>query len=108
MLICKTHSSLVNNQITRRDFLKLAGLFPLSVALPRVLNSLNNQQGQQNVIIVVFDAFSAAHISFYGYQRDTTPNIARLADRAIVYHNHYAGGNFTTPGTATIEREPGW
>ena len=102
MLICKTHSSLVNNQITRRDFLKLAGLFPLSVALPRVLNSLNNQQGQQNVIIVVFDAFSAAHISFYGYQRDTTPNIARLADRAIVYHNHYAGGNFTTPGTATI------
>ena len=29
-------------------------------------------------------------------------NIARLAKRAIVYHNHFAGGNFTTPGTASL------
>jgi arylsulfatase A-like enzyme len=30
------------------------------------------------------------------------PNLAGLADRAIVYHNHYAGANFTTPGTASL------
>ena len=55
-----------------------------------------------NVLIVVFDAFSAYHISLYGYQRETTPNLARLAEKAVVFHNHYANGNFTTPGTASL------
>lgn len=91
--------------INRRDFLKLAGLLPLSFAVPNLANSLPpiQQAGKfQNVIIVVLDAFSAYNISLYGYQRETTPNLARLAERAIVYHNHYAGGNFTTSGTAAL------
>jgi arylsulfatase A-like enzyme len=93
----------MNKKITRRDFLKLAGLLPLGVAAPQFLNSLNAQQKQrQNVIVVVFDALSAHNISLYGYQRETMPNLARLAERAVVYHNHYAGGNFTTPGTASL------
>jgi len=54
------------------------------------------------VLIVVFDAFSAYHISLHGYGRETTPNIARLSERAIIYHNHFAGGNFSTPGTASL------
>jgi arylsulfatase A-like enzyme len=92
--------------ISRRDFLKLAGLLPISVAAPRFLESLDVLGGiqgtPQNVIVFVYDTWSAYHISLYGYQRETTPNIARLADRAVVYHKHYAGGNFTTPGTASI------
>ncbi len=56
----------------------------------------------QNVIVLVFDAWSACNIPLYGYGRDTAPNLARLAKRAVVYHNHYAGGNFTTPGTASL------
>lgn len=92
--------------VSRRDFLKLAGLLPISFAAPRFLNSLGTYQQNQNtppnVIVVVFDAFSAFDISMYGYQRETTPNLARLAERAIVYHNHYSGGNFTTPGTASL------
>ena len=91
--------------ITRRDFLKIAGLLPLSLATPRLIDSLStvNEDGkQQNIVIVVFDAFSAYNISLYGYQRETTPNLARLAERAVVYHNHYAGGNSTMPGTASI------
>jgi len=27
---------------------------------------------------------------------------SKLSERAIVYHNHHAGGSFTTPGTASI------
>lgn len=92
------------NTISRRDFLKLMGLLPLSAIESQLqLSTLQSQAGgSQNVIIVVFDAFSAYHISMYGYQRETTPNLARLAERAVIYHNHYAGGNFTTPGTSTL------
>ena len=91
---------------TRRDFLKFAGLLPLSFAAPRSIKSLGVPQplnaGQKNVLVVVFDAFSAHNMSLYGYPRGTTPNLSRLAERAIVYHNHFAGGNFTTPGTASL------
>lgn len=90
----------MKKQISRRDFLKLAGAFPAGLAASRLSRAF--QAGGQNVIIVVFDAFSAYNISLHGYARQTTPNIARLAERAIVYHNHYAGGNFTTPGTASL------
>ena len=95
----------MKDQITRRDFLKLAGMLPLSLAAPGLFNSLSplQQAGNlQNVIIIVFDAFSAYNISLYGYQRETTPNLTRLAEKAVVYHNHYASGNFTTPGTASL------
>ncbi|MEA3350603.1 MAG: sulfatase-like hydrolase/transferase [Chloroflexota bacterium] len=89
---------------TRRDFLKFASLLSLSCALPPTVTSLSaeNQPQFENVLILVFDAWSAANMSLYGYQRETTPNLERLADKAIVYHNHYAGSHYTTPGTASL------
>lgn len=92
----------VNNTVDRREFLKLVALSPVSLSLGQVLKSGNKSSRIPNFIIVVFDALSALNMSLYGYPRDTTPNINRLAERATVYHNHFSGGNFTTPGTATI------
>ncbi len=96
----------MKSPINRRDFLKLGGLLPLGLAAPGLIKLLAAsgaaQSGRQNVIVVVFDAFSAYDISLYGYERETTPNLARLAKRAIVYHNHFAGSNFTTSGTASL------
>lgn len=90
-------------QFDRRDFLKLMGLisatnlfnqFPFS-------NGFSSKTGQ-NVLIFVFDAFSAHHLPFSGYGRNTMPYLSSLLDKAIVYHNHYATSNFTTPGTASL------
>jgi len=86
----------------RRDFLKLAGMLPLGLAAPRLGKSLSLQSNKKNVIIIVFDAFTAYNISLYGYGRETTPNIAKLAERATVYHNHYASCSYTTSGTASL------
>lgn len=96
----------MKKHITRRDFLKISGAIPLSLTTSQVLhhfNGLQQSQGEQkNVLVIVFDAFSAYHLSINGYQRETMPNLARLLERAVVYHNHYAGCNFTTPGTASL------
>ena len=96
----------MNQRLNRRDFLKLVSLLPVGLSAPRVLRTFGPfgaAQGQpKNVIVIVFDAFSAYDISLYGYARQTTPNIDRLAGRAVVYHNHFSGGNFTTPGTASV------
>ena len=74
----------------------LAGAQPL-------LHTLKAGQSQgPNIIILLIDTLSAPHMSLYGYERQTTPNFERFAERASVYHSHYSGGNFTTPGTATV------
>ena len=95
----------MNVKISRREFLKLMTLTSLSYALPKDIPA-ERHQGKglegQNVLIIVFDAWSASNISLYGYPRQTTPNIDRLADNAVVYHHHYAGGHFTPPGTASL------
>lgn len=101
--------------LTRRDFLKLAALSPLTLlALPTILEdetprlrTVTHQLPRVrptglNVLVVVFDALSARNMSLYGYPRRTTPQIERAAQKAIVYHRHYAGGNFTSPGTASL------
>ncbi|HSR19343.1 MAG TPA: sulfatase-like hydrolase/transferase, partial [Anaerolineales bacterium] len=96
----------MRSQISRRDFLKLGGMMPLSLASPQLFKLLEPfsaaQTAEQNILVIVFDAFSGLNIPLNGYVRETTPNLARLASRAIVYHNHYAGSNFTTPGTASL------
>lgn len=94
-----------DNGFSRRDFLKLAAMLPLGWSASPLARGLGNsivQGGPKNILVIVFDAFSAYRISTYGYERLTTPNISRLSKRAIVYHNHFAGGNFTSPGTASL------
>jgi arylsulfatase A-like enzyme len=41
-------------------------------------------------------------MSLYGYRRNTTPKLQELSNRATVYHKHYAGGTYTTSGTASL------
>ena len=90
-------------KITRRDFLKTAfwsvtGLLG-SLFQPRLNKLVKNAP---NVIVLVFDTLSARHLSLQGYPRATTPNLTRFAEKATVYHRHYAAGNFTSPGTASL------
>ena len=91
--------------LNRRDVLKLASLGSLGLVIPQLFQraaEASIQEKRQNVLIVVFDALSAYHMSLYGYPRETTPNLTRLADRGVIYHNHYSNGNFTTTGTGSL------
>jgi arylsulfatase len=94
------------SRISRRDFLKLNAALAGSVVLsnvPRILSSAHSVQANKpNILVFVFDALSARHMSLYGYPRRTTPNLERFADRAFVYHKHFSAGNFTTTGTASM------
>jgi arylsulfatase A-like enzyme len=95
------------SKINRRDFLKLSMALPAAAAVSKIAPSLLtthvNQSGRlPNIIVIVLDTMSAKNLSLYGYQRKTTPNFERFAQRASVYHAHHSGGNFTVPGTASI------
>ena len=93
-------------KLTRRETLKLMGALAANALLadthPLVDAIKAGELQQPNIIVLVIDTLSARHMSLYGYERQTTPNFERFAARVSVYYSHYSGGNFTTPGTATI------
>jgi arylsulfatase A-like enzyme len=93
--------------LSRRDFLKLgsalSGAFAISGLMPRTrFLETTPATSLPNILILVLDALSAENMSLHGYPRATTPNLERFAQRATVYNRHYAAGNFTTPGTASL------
>lgn len=48
-----------------------------------------------NVVFITLESTNADHIGFYGYERNTTPNIDRLAEDSIVFTNATASAPFT-------------
>ncbi len=93
-------------KVTRRDILKLtgtlAGAGAVSGLLPDMARLSRTRTDLPSVIVLVLDAMSARHLSVYGYPRPTTPNFERFAERAVVFHRHYANASFTSPGTASL------
>ena len=93
-------------KLNRRDFLKLLATFSAGLAVSRLgpfVDSANlGASAKPNIIIILFDAMSARHLSVYGYSRETTPHLAKFAERAAIYHSHYSAGSFTTSGTASL------
>lgn len=95
----------MSHQLERREILKLLGMTSGAAMLGPVIskpNSPNRDPNAPNLLVVVFDAFSGLHLPFLGYERQTMPLTSKLVERATVFHNHYAGGPFTTPGTSTL------
>ncbi len=94
-------------KFSRRDFLKLAALSPLAYYLSPLVRISHAPvrsapAGSRNVIVLVFDAWSAHDVPLYGYHRNTAPNVVNFAQNATVYHSHYTAGTFTVPGTASL------
>ncbi|CAN5675097.1 hypothetical protein BH23PLA1_BH23PLA1_06620 [soil metagenome] len=55
-----------------------------------------------NVLLIVLDTVRADHMSLHGYDRDTTPNLVRLAERGIRFDRAIAPSPWTLPSHATM------
>jgi len=92
--------------LSRRDILKLSGALVGGAALASLPLGRQARRAATDAppsfIVLVLDSLSARNLSLLGYSRPTSPALERLADQCTVYHSHYAGGSFTTPGVATL------
>jgi glucan phosphoethanolaminetransferase (alkaline phosphatase superfamily) len=66
------------------------------------INSFSRVAESPNVIWIVLDTVRADHMSVYGYNRDTTPNLRKLSEQATVYLNAIAPSDFTLPSHASM------
>ncbi|WP_302080894.1 sulfatase [Salinibaculum rarum] len=55
-----------------------------------------------NIVLLVLDAVRSDHVSAYGHDRPTTPNIDKLAEEGTRYRNAFANSNWTGTSHGTI------
>jgi len=55
-----------------------------------------------NVLLIVLDTVRADRLSLYGYGRDTTPNLVRLADQGVRFERARASAPWTLPSHASL------
>ncbi len=60
------------------------------------------QARARSVLLVVMDTVRADHVSCYGYERPTTPNLCSFAERADRYTNAFASSPWTLPSHASM------
>ena len=92
---------------------KFAVIFPFAVLLFAAAcggkAALSGVEGQQaplcpgcNIILVSLDTLRADSLGTYGYHRDTSPNLDRLARKGVVFLNTYSQAPNTFPSHMSI------
>jgi arylsulfatase A-like enzyme len=101
-------------QLVRQTFpvIALIGACPLAVAIgqaqvfrfaaPGAARSFPTVQSRPNVLLIVLDTVRADHLTPYGYSRNTTPNLARLAPLAVKFDRARSTAPWTLPSHASM------
>jgi len=55
-----------------------------------------------NVIMVSIDTLRQDHVGVYGYEKNTTPNIDRIAEEGFVFKNARSESSWTAPAHASL------
>ena len=55
-----------------------------------------------NIVVIMLDTLRADHLSAYGYERRTSPQLERLAKEGVLFENAFAHSNWTPPSTTTL------
>jgi arylsulfatase A-like enzyme len=103
---------LESGRLVLRTFPILAGVTCLLIGLSAgseawaehrsMANLPRAASGAPNVLLIVMDTVSAQHMSLYGYSRDTTPNLARLARQGVRFEHARSTAPWTLPSHASM------
>ena len=62
----------------------------------------SSSDARPNVLFVLVDTLRADRLSFYGYEKETAPFLAELAQRSVVFERAWSGSTWTAPAVASI------
>ena len=88
------------NAITRRSFVKTIGWGTL-VPLVSCLNKSSPSENRPNILWLVSED-NGPFLGCYGDQNASTPNLDKLAQQGILYHNAFANAPVCAPARSTI------
>jgi glucan phosphoethanolaminetransferase (alkaline phosphatase superfamily) len=65
---------------------------------PQINNTIENP----NIILITLDTVRPDHLSLYGYEDKTSPNLDSLAENSVVFENAYSPTSWTLPAHASL------
>ncbi len=68
----------------------------------RDVQALTSDKRSPNVLLIVMDTTRHDRLSCYGYHRNTTPNVDRIAKEGVLYENAISPGMWTLPSHASM------
>ena len=63
---------------------------------------VNYLKGDYNIILITIDTLRSDHLSCYGYERKTSPNIDKIADNGIIFEKAIAPSSWTAPSMVSL------
>jgi arylsulfatase A len=87
-------------RISRREFVKTAGLGAAALALP--LGQDRNRARKPNIVYILADDLGMGEVGCYGQKKIRTPNIDRLAAEGMKFTAHYSGSPVCAPARCTL------
>jgi len=60
------------------------------------------ESNDRQAILIMLDAARPSRFSCYGYGRETTPHMDRLADKGLIFRNHFAQATYTRASLPTL------
>ncbi len=65
-------------------------------------NPAQNTGGATNVVLITISTLRADHVSCFGYERRTTPNLDKTAKERILFRNAFAASGWMMPAYGSI------
>lgn len=65
-------------------------------------NTENKQDNRKNILLILIDTLRPDHLGCYGYERNTSPNIDKIAEEGILFTNFYTVCPWTNPTVASL------
>ena len=82
---------------------RVARVFASIVAFGLVLGpACTNAPKHPPVIVLMLDTLRADHLGFYGYERDTSPNLDAFAKENVAFKYAFTASPWTPPSVATM------
>ena len=75
---------------------------PAALALAIVAGCGGGEERRPSAILISLDTLRADHMSLYGYTRDTTPYLDRLAEESVVFERAFAPAAWTLVSHMTM------
>ncbi|TET42288.1 MAG: hypothetical protein E3J63_00955, partial [Elusimicrobia bacterium] len=70
------------------------------ISNPRITSTV--KQSRANIILVLIDALRPDHLGCYGYSRETSPNIDRIAREGVIFTSAISQASWTWPSVASL------
>jgi arylsulfatase A-like enzyme len=74
----------------------------LLVIFTFIITGCSNSKDNFNVVLITIDTLRADHLSCYGYNRETSPHIDKVAERGILFKNTIAPSSWTAPSMVSL------